>query len=241
LRCCQRDHAQRFRSAGEAVSELAKALGITEGPQLVVDVTDILQQVRAAEGASPQTLLGAPIAPIAAQSGAPLLTPPSPVTITPAGSSGIHATAAMGSTMLASETSAVPLGQTNSSRGSSNKLVAMVAGGVLVVGLIGVGAFLGLSSKGSRRHSAKEGDPAPLALPSSMQQPQEKPTVTTVAADTPSPSTTEMPVASTTASAVATTAPTIAAPKSTSKSAPTGTTKTTTKKSNDDDLMSGRK
>ena len=243
LRCCQRDHTKRFQSAGEAISELAKALGIPEGPQLVVDVTEILQQARAAEGTTPQTLLGAPMAPIAMQSGAPMLTPPSPVTITPAGSSGVHATAAMGSTMLASETSTIPLGQTGSSRGSSNKLVAMVAGGVLVVGLIGVGAFFGLGGKESKRHhSAEKPDPAPLAIPSSMQNPQEKPAITTVTADTtPAPSTTEMPVASTTASAVATTAPTIAAPKSTSKSISTGTTKTTTKKSNDDDLMSGRK
>lgn len=236
LRCCQRDHTQRFRSAGEAISELATALGIAEGPQLTVDVTEILQKARAAEGPSahaPHTLAGTPLPPMAGQSSPLLTTPAKPITVTPAGASpGFHATAAMGSTMLASETSTVPLGQTNPPQGSSgNKLVAMAAGAVLVVGLIGVGAFFGLRDNRPRHRGAASPDPAPLQLPAN----KDTPAVTTVAADT-APTANEMPSATTSATA----APTIPSPRSTSKTVPTGTSKTT-KKSNDDDLMSGRK
>lgn len=238
LRCCQRDHTQRFRSAGEAISELAAALGIAEGPQLVVDVTDILQKARAAEGPSPHTLAGAPVAIVAAQSGAPLITTPSsPIAITPAGgAAGFQATAAMGSTMLASETSTAPLGQTNSGKNtSSGKLVGMVAGGIVLVGLLGIGAFFGFRGDEAKPNPAS-GDTPPVSLPSAMQQPKVE-TTTATTTESPPPVATEMPAAS--ASAIAT-APTTTPPtKSTSKSIPTGTTKT--KKPNDDDLMSGRR
>jgi len=238
LRCCQRDHAQRFRSAGEAISELAAALGIAEGPQLVVDVTEILQKARAAEGTTSNTLAGAPVAVVGAQSGVPLLTTPSaPITVTPAGvTPGFGATSAMGSTMLASETSTVPLGQTNSGRNnSSGKLMGIVAGAVVVIGLIGIGAFFGLREKGPRRsHGA--GDTPPVPVPSAMQQPKVE-TTAAGTATTPPPIATEMPGAP--ASAVATATTPIPTTRTTSKSIPTGTTKT--KKPNDDDLMSGRK
>jgi serine/threonine protein kinase len=241
LRCCQRDHAQRFRSAGEAITELAAALGVVEGPQLVVDVTDILQRARASEVASPHTLAGAPLASVAAQSAAPLLTTPAtPITVMPAGSApGFHATSAMGSTMLASETSTASLGQTNSPRGSSNKTAITVAAAVLVVGFIGIGAFLGLRGNGSGQTSATAPDSVPVPLPSAMQEKPKKevPTVATVASDSAAPAASEM--AEPTTSAVATATPTIATTRSTTKSISTGSTKT--KKSNDDDLMSGRK
>ena len=240
LRCCQRDHAQRFRSAGDAITELAAALGVVEGPQLVVDVTDILQKAHAAEVASPHTLAGAPMAVVGAQSAAPLLTTPaSPITVTPAGSApGFHATSAMGSTVLASETSAIPLGQTNSPRGSSNKTAMMAAGAVLVVGFIGIGAFFGLRGNGSGQTSATSPDSAPVPLPSAMQEKSKAvPTVATIASDSTAPAASEM--AEPTTSAVATTTPTIPTTRSSTKSISTGSTKT--KKSNDDDLMSGRK
>jgi eukaryotic-like serine/threonine-protein kinase len=236
LRCCQRDHTQRFRSAGEAVSELATALGITEGPHLVVDVTEILQKARSEEGFSSQTITGMPITPIVAQSASPMLTTPStPILITPAGSaSDLRGTAAMGSTMLASETSAVPLGQTNSGqRKSSSRLVAIVAGAVLVVGLIGIAAFYGFGGNGSRHTNTATNTP-PIALPSAMQKPTVE-TTTATTTESPPPLASEQAAASASA-AEATTIPTT---RTTSKSIPTGTSKT--KKSNDDDLMSGRK
>lgn len=240
LRCCQRDHTQRFRSAGEAVSELASALGIPEGPQLVVDVTEILQKARAAEAASPNTLVGAPVAIVGAQSGAPLLTTPStPITVTPAGGApGFAATSAMGSTMLASETSTAPLGQTNSGRNnSSGKLVGIVAGAVVVVGLLGIGAFFGFREDHPKRHHAS-GDTPPILMPSAMQQPKVE-TSTAANVETPPPVAMEVPPASSAANTAATAATTIPTTRTTSKSIPTGTTKT--KKPNDDDLMSGRK
>lgn len=245
LRCCQRDHAQRFRSAGDAITELAAALGVTEGPQLVVEVTDILQKAHAAEGASRHTSAGAPIAFVGAQSAAPLLTTPaSPITVTPAGTTpGFHATSAMGSTVLASETSTVPLGQTNSPRSSSNKMAATVAGAILVVGFIGIGAFFGLRGNGSGKTSATSPDSAPVPLPSAMQEkPKAVPGVATVASDSAAPVASEMAgseMAAPTTSAIATDTPTIPTTRSTTKSISTGSTKT--KKSNDDDLMSGRK
>jgi eukaryotic-like serine/threonine-protein kinase len=236
LRCCQRDHTQRFRSAGEAISELAAALGISEGPQLVVDVTEILQKARAAEGPSPHTLAGAPVAVVGAQSNAPLVvTPSNPIAITPAGvPSGFQATAAMGSTMLASETPAVPLGQTNSGRNnSSGKMMGVVAGAIVVIGLIGIGAFYGFRDKGPKRGHAS-GDTPPVPLSSAMQQPKVE--VTAAATNQAPPIASEMPSAATEPAAGTTTIPTT---RPTSKSIPTGTTKT--KKPNDDDLMSGRK
>jgi serine/threonine-protein kinase len=240
LRCCQRDPTQRFRSAGEAISELAAALGVTEGPQLVVDVTDILQKAHAAEGASPHTLAGAPFPGVVTPSGAALFTTPSaPVTVTPAGAAqGFHATSAMGSTMLASETSTVSLRQTNSPRGSSGKMVAMIAGGIVIIGLIGIGAFFGLRGQSTGQTTGTSPDTVPVPLPSAMhEKPKEAPTVATVATDAPTPAANEMPSATT--SAIATAAPTLPATRSTTKSISTGSTKT--KKSNDDDLMSGRK
>lgn len=253
LRCCSREPGQRFRSAGEAITELAAALGIAEGPQLVVDVTEILQQARAAEGASPQTLLGTPIAPIAAQSGSPLLTTPSkPITVTPSGATpGLNATAAMGSTMLASETSTVPLGQTNPGKGSSGKTAAMVAGAVIVVGLLGIGAFFGMNGGASEHVNGVVSDSAPVPMPSAMQLPKEDPSVAADPSEAPVPAASEMPSAAVSAEAttppVATntapiathTTPFIPAPHTTSKSIPTVTK--TTKKPSDDDLMSGRK
>jgi hypothetical protein len=144
----------------------------------------------------------------------------------------------MGSTMLASETSTVPLGQTNSPRGSSGKLVAMIAGGIVIVGLIGIGAFFGLRGHSTGQTAGTSPDVVPVPLPSSMhEKPKEAPTVATVATDVPTPAATEMP--SVTTSAIATAAPTLPATRSTTKSISTGSTKT--KKSNDDDLMSGRK
>ncbi len=240
LRCCQRDHTQRFRSAGDAITELAASLGVVEGPQLVVEVTDILQKAHAAEGASPHTLAGAPIAVVGAQSAAPLLTTPaSPITVTPVGHvSGFHATSAMGSTILASETSAIPLGQTNSPRGSSNKMVVTVASAVVVVGLIGIGAFFGLRGQGSGQTAAASPDSVPVALPSAMlEKPKAAPTATTIASNSTAPAASEM--VEPTTSAIATATPTIPTTRSTTKSISTGSTKT--KKSNDDDLMSGRK
>ncbi len=239
LQCCERDHTRRFRSAGEAVSQLAVALGVTEGPLLVGEVTEILQKVREAEGSSPQTLFGAPIAPIAAQSGAPLVSnPPSPITVTPAGSAAnFHPAAGMGSTVLASETSAVPLGQTGSSAStSSGKLVAMVAGAVVVIGLIGVGAFFGLRTNGAGQTVNASSDSAPVPLPSAMQKPKEEPAVANVATE-PAPAASEMASARTNPTTAA--IPATIAPKSTSKTIPTGTSKT--KKPSDDDLMSGRR
>ncbi len=235
VRCCQRDHTQRFHSAGEAIAELARSLNIVEGPQLVVDVTEILQRARAAEGGSPATVVGMPA--VQALSASPMLTTPSaPISVAPLGQSGsMNATAAMGSTMLASETSTVPLGQTNSSKGnSSGKLVSIVAGAVVVIGLIGVGAFFGLRDNGRERRHGALPDPLPSAT---TQSGKTEPTVATN--PTPVAMDSVAPQPSATTATTVSTAPTTHSTTTTTKTNPTGTTKT--KKPNDDDLMSGRK
>ncbi len=235
LRCCQRDHTQRFRTAGEAVAELATSLGIVEGPQLVVDVTEILQKARAAEGKSPATIAAMPA--VGAMSASPMLTTPSaPIAVAPFGqSSQMNATSAMGSTMLASETSTVPLGQTGSSQGSSSsKIAAFAAAGVLLIGLLGIGAFFGLRDNGRpRKHGAL---PEPLPLPSAMMQPVK---TEPLPATAPTPIASEAPMPSATATTAQTAPATPSTTTTTTKTNPTGPTKT--KKPNDDDLMSGRK
>ena len=253
LRCCQRDHAQRFRSAGEAITELAAALGVVEGPQLVADVADILRRAHAAEANVQHTVAGAPMLAVAAQSAASLLTTPAvplamiatnsaapfgatpatPLSFTPPG--GVphaHATTAMGSTMLASATSTVHPGQsTSSGNAAGGKLIAVIAAVIVVLGLLGIAAFFGLRSNGENERAAASPDPAPLPLPSAMQKPREVPAGTAVVSEP------VVPVASETAAPA--TAAATRNTSSTSKSIPTGSKPT--KKPNDDDLMSGRK
>ncbi len=241
LRCCCRDPAQRFRSVGEAITELAAALGIAEGPQLVVDVTEILQKAHAAEGRGPHTVAGAPIAlvPMKNQSAPPLLTTPAaPISITPAGTAPFAQGATpMGSTVLSSVTSTGPVGQTNApASSSSGKLIALVAAAVLVLGLIGVVAFVSTRGGSSGQANAASPEPAPVPLPTPMEKPAEVPTVEKVAAQPESAPPSE-PSATATVTAAAT-APTIPTTRTTSKTIQSGSK---TKKSNDDDLMSGRR
>ncbi|HMY21750.1 MAG TPA: hypothetical protein PKA58_35750, partial [Polyangium sp.] len=181
------------------------------------------------------TVVGMPA--VQALSASPMLTTPSaPISVAPLGQSGsMNATAAMGSTMLASETSTVPLGQTNSSKGnSSGKLVSIVAGAVVVIGLIGVGAFFGLRDNGRERRHGALPDPLPSAT---TQSGKTEPTVATN--PTPVAMDSVAPQPSATTATTVSTAPTTHSTTTTTKTNPTGTTKT--KKPNDDDLMSGRK
>ncbi len=229
LRCCNRDPAARFRTAGEAITELSASLGIVEGTALVLEVTEILQKETAAQGAPKNTIAGAPLPVAQSDDGSRALTP--------LGAAPTASQAAMGATVLATST-AVPLPQTEAAQNTSGSKSTIVA--VAAIALLGiVGAVVVLGSRGgetTKSDAASPGETAPLPIP----------TVTPKATVTADPPANVEPVASASSEPAAPppTAAAKTAPASTVTSGRTHTAApipTTKKKPNDDDLMSGRR
>ncbi|MDI1443167.1 serine/threonine-protein kinase [Polyangium sp. 6x1] len=243
LRCCNRDASQRFRTAGETITQLAAALGVVEGPALVLEVTEILQKAQASEGAPKNTVAGAPM-PIAQSdaSARPVFAstpdPQNPMALTPVGGGAISPKTAMGATVLAAST-AVPLTQTgstpNASGGSKAPMFAAIA--IALIGIFGGAVMFGAKS-GSKdpKGNTAAGEAAPLPLPAPTPK-------APVAADPPA---IVEPAAAVSAEPAAAPPPASAKPAAPTQTPPSGRTKpapppTTKKKPNDDDLMSGRR
>jgi eukaryotic-like serine/threonine-protein kinase len=245
LRCCSRDGAQRYRTAGEAITELASALGVVEGPALVLEVTEILQKSKAAEGAPKHTIAGAPMPLAQSDAGArPAFAstphPQNPMAVTPIGAAPISAQAAMGATVLASST-AIPLQQTGGAPNTSGSKAPMFAGiGIVLLGVIGAVVFFGARSGGGeapKGDAAAAAEVAPLPLPTATAK-------APVAADPPENVGAVEPVQpgmAASAEPEASAKPAVPASTATSGRTKTAPTVTTKKKPNDADLMSGRR
>jgi serine/threonine-protein kinase len=235
FRCCNRDPSQRFRSAGEAVSALAQALGIHEGPQLVLEAGEIL---RAAQQGGPvrtsqptvaaSPVFGAGTPPPAAAAPAGFNATPGQVQIQTG--QGAAAATGMGATVLAASTD--PRGNTASpatpARGGSK--LPLVLGGLALVASVGAAAFLATRSSADStkpQPAAQPSAPAPIPLP--KVEPQG--TVAAVVAD---------PLPTVTASAAV--APVMPGPKPTVKTSTGTPTKSPgPRPPSDADLMSGRR
>ncbi|MDC3954498.1 serine/threonine protein kinase [Polyangium jinanense] len=229
LRCCSRDASQRFRTAGETITQLAAALGVVEGPALVLEVTEILQQARAAEGAPTNTVAGAPM-PIAPQ-------PENPRALTPMGGDAISPQTAMGATVLAAST-AVPVAQTGRPpNASSSKAPIFAAIAIALIGIVGAAVMFGAKNSGQDpKPEAAAAEAAPLPLPTPTPK-------APVAADPqalvePAAAVSVEPAAALPAVSAKPAAPPLPPGPGRTKPVPTVTTK---KKPNDDDLMSGRR
>ena len=242
LRCCVRDGAQRYRTAGEAITELAAALGVVEGPALVLEVTEILQRAQATQGTSKNTVAGAPMPFVQSDPGprpifASTPQPQNPMGMTPMGGAPISAQAAMGATVLAAST-AVPLTQTGSTQGNAGSKAPLFAAlGVLLLGVVGAVVFFGARGGGEapKGEGAAAAEAAPLPLPTATAK-------APVAADPPAivepVATASAEPAAPPASSAKAAVPASTAASGRTKTAPTATNK---KKPNDDDLMSGRR
>ncbi len=238
LRCCHRDVTQRFRTAGDAITELAASLGIVEGPALVLEVTEILQKAHAQLGLPSNTMPGVPLPVSQSQGNAPrpvFASTPAVVTQQPAMSSTPMSGTAMGSTVLASSVPILPSSpsspslqpsQPKSQSGSKAPLIAAVA--IFSLALLGAALFLGMRKPGREKTDATAAtEGAPLVLPTPQTKtavPADEPTAAPTATDS---TTTETP------------------PPTASSNALSGRGKslsgTTKKKPNDVDLMSGRR
>jgi serine/threonine-protein kinase len=233
MRCCARDHAQRFATAGEAITELARALGVVEGPQLLFEVAEIVRAAHAGQPTPAHTVAGAPLAIAQSASAAPRAVFPS----SPMGASAPSATAMMGSTVLASASDNA-LHTTGAPPAAGNRTPLYAAGAVLVAGAIAAAAFLGLRGGDDRPDApaaqSAQANPVPTA-PAKAPEPAPSPVVE------PSPAPVPVETAATTATAPTTTAKAPIAPATTTKNPGKTPSGPTNKKSSDDDLMSGRR
>jgi serine/threonine-protein kinase len=233
MRCCSRDHTQRFASAGDAITELARALGVVEGPQLMLEVAEIVRAAHAGQAPPAHTIASAPLAIAQSAPAAPRAVFPSSAP----GASAPSATAMMGSTVLASASDNVHT--TGAPAAAGNKTPLYAAGAILLAGAIGAAAFLGLRGGGDKPDApAAQSAPAEsLAPPAPARAPEPAPSPVVEPAPTAAP----VETAATTATAPTTTAKTPNVPATTTKNpgkTPSGPTHT---KSSDDDLMSGRR
>ncbi|MDI1431865.1 serine/threonine protein kinase [Polyangium sorediatum] len=245
LRCCSRDASLRFRTAGEAITELAAALGIVEGPALVLEVTEILQKAHAGEGAPTNTVAGAPM-PMAQRDAtarpafASTPQPQNPRALTPMGGGGISPQTAMGATVLASST-AVPLVQTGSTPNpsGSSKAPIFAAIAIVLLGIVGAAVIFGArgGAEDPKLQAAAATEAAPLPLP----------TLTPKAPVAADPPVNVEPAAAASVEPAATPPAASAKPAAPTPNPPSGRTKpppppaTNKKKPNDDELMSGRR
>ncbi|MDI1477132.1 serine/threonine-protein kinase [Polyangium sp. y55x31] len=242
LRCCNRDASQRFRTAGEAITELAAALGIVEGPALVLEVTEILQKAHAAEGAPKSTVAGAPM-PLAQNDGvarpafASTPQPENPMALTPMGGGAISPQTAMGATVLAAST-AVPVAQTGSPpNASSSKAPIFAAIAIALIGVVGAAVMFGAKDRGEApKNEAAAAEAAPLPLPTPT--PKAPVGAEPPAKVEPAAAVSVEPAAAPPPASAKPAAPPLPPGPGRTKPAPTVTTK---KKPNDDDLMSGRR
>jgi len=161
LRSCARDPAQRFSTVGEQVAALAQALSVTSG--IGSTVTDPLGETSAApsgSGARAMTPMGGGTPPTRPQ---PHLTPHLTPHFTPP-TQGWTPPVAIGSTTAAGAMSGAAPFETRSSGPSVGAGVAVFLAMFLLVGGIGVAAFLFLRSpnKESATAPAKTQTAAPI-------------------------------------------------------------------------------
>jgi len=239
LRCCSREIPSRFHTAGDAITELAAALGVAEGPQLVLEVSEILQRANAQQGTPAHTVAGAPLPMSSTPVGAA-----TPMAVTPIGAMPLSQPTAMGATVLAASTpSTVPqqMSTTQGSSGNKGALYAILA--VALLGVVGAAVFFGArgGGEGAKGEPAAGGEVLPLPLPTDKPKatvvedpaPPVEPAASASAEPSAEPPAEEVPAPNDTVAAP------VKAPVNTNPVKPPP--RQTTKKPNDDDLMSGRR
>jgi len=232
MRCCARDHTQRFRTASEAVTELARALGITEGPHLMLEVAELLRAAHS--GSATPAVTGTPLAIAQSAPMPPRVTfPSSPLGVQP-GAATIG-----GATILASASDS-SANITGAQPGSGNKTALVVVGALALAAAIGIAALIGLRGDAPKPEAqpAAHAAPAPVPTPEAKAPaPAEPPPVIAPASTAPAPVETagapSTPPATTKAAAPP---PTTGKDRGKTPSGPTPN-----KAPSDDDLMSGRR
>jgi hypothetical protein len=251
------------------VTELAAALGVTEGPQLLFEVTELVRAAQMTVPGAGKTVLGA--APLVTQAAAPVALPHGAGSTGNQGQVAPMPPAVMSSTSPASPgfapamsppapmapvtgnvalmaTSAAPLVRTTAPSSSSGPKLAVVLGAVVLLALLGGAAFFGLRrSPGPDSGTANQEAPAStIALPTSQAAtpvPADPPAQPDTAPPQPAPSATGTEEGAMEQQPAA--QPTSKSNPSSTQNRAAGTSgprlNMNKKKPSDDDLMSGRR
>ncbi|UQA61025.1 serine/threonine protein kinase [Polyangium aurulentum] len=235
MRCCARDHTQRFRTASEAVTELARALGIVEGPHLVLEVAELLRAAHS--GYAAPAITGAPLAIAQSAPMHPRATfPSSPLGVGPG------AVTMGGATMLASSSDSSLHGTGSVQPGGGKKTALIIGGALALAAALGIAAFMGLrgdAPKPEGQTAAQAAPPAPVPTPEAKPPaPPEPPPVVAPASTAPAPVETAGAAATAPPATTKATTPPSTTGKDRGKT-PSGPTPN--KQPSDDDLMSGRR
>jgi serine/threonine-protein kinase len=229
--CCAREPSLRFASAGEAVTALAAALGIAEGPELaIVAAKQRASQPSVATVLGPASVQSLPRPSIPDSNAAPITSDPrhSRTEVDPR-----SAPSASANTFSAS---ALPTTTTPPVSQARSRTVAVVGGALFMLIVGGIGAAIVFRHADSPSSAAT----SPVAPASVSLDTPPKPPAQPAPSEDPAPSARSAALAdSPSSSARAAAAPRSTAPRTKPSSAPPTTPNP--KAQSDDDLLSGRR